>query len=162
MIWIVFCLSWCQFWHDHQPRDAARIRAALHNWRAGGEASDDFCRCRLPFPIHRLNSRKLLGTICVFRKKFIRIGFILKLRHDLGSSVLRPEDCVISFVEVEHLPDLLQDILIHCCTNFQRFLGELADVHSTFLHDFVSIGALLRRFISHLVDNPSELNLRHI
>ena len=107
MIWIILRLSWCKFGHNHQARDAARIRAALYDGRAGGETSDYLRRCRLALPIHRLNGRKLLGTISVFREKLIRIGFILELRHDFGSSVLRPEDCVIAFVEVEHLPDLL-------------------------------------------------------
>ena len=45
---------------------------------------------------------------------------------------------------------------------FNTFLGKLADAFPSFLHDFVSIGALIRRFIGHLVDNPSKLNLRHV
>ena len=127
MIWIILRLSWCKFGHNHQARDAARIRAALYDGRAGGETSDYLRRCRLALPIHRLNSRKLLGAIGVFRKKFIRIRFILELRHDLGSPILRPEDRIIPYVEVENLPDLFQDYLIDRRTNFQRFLGELAD-----------------------------------
>ena len=47
-----------------------------------------------------------------------KVRFILEFRHDFGGSILRPEDLIISLVEVEHLPDFLQDYLADRCTNF--------------------------------------------
>ncbi len=111
---------------------------------SGSESSDDFCRCRLALPAHRLNRRELLEAISILREKLVRVRFILELRHDLGGSILRPEDCIIPFIEIKYLPDFSQDRLTDRRTNFQCLLRELADGFSTFLHDFVAIGALIR------------------
>ena len=89
----------------------------------------------------------------------MRVRLVLKHCHDLRSSILRPKYRVIPFVEIEDLPDLFKDRFIDCRANFQSTFEELADRFSTFLHDFVSIRALLCGLIRIL---SMTLHLLHV
>ena len=101
-----------------------------------------FASCCFTFPVHRLNRGKLLGSLGVSWKQFNRVRLVPELCHDPRGSILRSENCIISFIEIEDLPHLFQDDSADCSSDFQGALGEFGDDFPIFSRHFVSIGAL--------------------
>ncbi len=75
--------------------------------------------------------------------------------------ILRAEDTIIPLVEIKDLADFPQDLATHLAFNLQCFSGEFADGSPKLDHDFIAISLLICSLLIHVLDDGSELNLRH-